>query len=137
MVGETKCVILRYCLAGVQRVVAGRAPEILPAPLGAIDLPADIHHASNLRTPRKIILVLYFLGLEPGRELLRVVVRPAGHPARRLQRTRQPVMIRILFVVSSRIPTDDSIRLDHTDDEDEPADQFVQRNVGHAVVTVV
>src|SRR6266704_6594388 len=63
-----------------------------------IDLLADIHQARDLRAPREIILVLYRLRLEASYELLRIVVRPTGHPTRRFHRPRQGVMIGILFV---------------------------------------
>src|SRR5947207_14923355 len=87
-----------------------------------VDLPADIHDARALRAPREIILVLYRLRLEASRELLRIVVRPASHPARRFHRPRQGVVVGILLIVRPGVPTNNGIDLEQTNEKNKPAD---------------
>ena len=50
---------------------------------------------------------------------------------------RGHVVVGVLLVVRPRVPAEDRIDLEQADQEDEPALQFVLRNVRHAVVGVV
>ena len=98
---------------------------------------ADVHHARDLRPPRVVVLVADLAGLEPGRQLLGIVVRPAGDPARRLDGAGQRVVIGILLVVRPRVETNDRIHLQQADEKNQPAHQFVLRDAGHVVIVVV
>src|SRR5579863_4361797 len=95
---------------------------------------ADIHHASNLWVPRIVILLLNGLWLEPGRELFRIVVHPAGHPARRFHTAGKYVMVGILLVVPPGVIAQDRVHLEQAKEKNQAADQFVPRNIAHAMV---
>ena len=75
--------------------------------------------------------------LQSGRELLRIVVVPAGHPASRFHAAGRHGMVGILLVVRPGVPADDRVDLQQPDQEDEAALQLVLRDVAHAVVGIV
>ena len=102
-----------------------------------VDLAADVDDAGDLGTAGEIVFLLDGFGGVAEGDLFREIVGAAGHPAGRFDGAGGGVVVGVFFVVGPGVPADDGVGFEGADEEDEAADDFVEGDVGHAVVVVV
>ena len=76
-----------------------------------IDLQANIDNARDFGPARKVVLLGDGVRLETSRDLFRIIMRAARHPACRFDSLRYRVVVGILFIMRPVIPRDHRIRL--------------------------
>ena len=75
--------------------------------------------------------------LEPGGNLFRIVVDPARHPRSGFDTVAEHVVIRILLIMTPWVVAKHRIDFQETEQENQPADQLITRDVAHPVVVVL
>lgn len=119
--------------------VAGRAFGAISA-VGVddlVDLLADIDDAGNFGPAGEVVFFLNrSWGVAKG-DLLRKVVGAAGHPAGGLDGAGDCVVVGVFFIMGPGIPADYSVGFEGANEKDKAANDFIEGDVGHAMVVVI
>ena len=91
----------------------------------------------GVRIPRVIVFIGDGVGRESRCDLLRIVVYAPRHPAGRFHATPQHVVIGVLLVMRPRVIAHDGVDLQEANQENQPADQLIARDIAHAMIAVI